>query len=703
MTNPILDGLIVLERAGRLAGAAGAGLLAELGATVIRVEDPSVPPPREPAAWRTHPLALAGKRRVRLSDTPSDAAAQWRRLEDQADVVIFSPPLPAIDTAPNGPIRCDLSAFGSDGDELPDDAGEAILQAVGGMMSTTGSIGGPPEFIGAPLIELYAALNVVTSVLAALRLRETGAPAVHSDISLFDSSVSLIGAFVGHAVIGKGHGMRGGSRHPLCCPWNAYPTRDGWVLMCSSTEPHWKRILELIGQSALRDDPRFENMATRMQHRDAVDALIAGWTRLRTTSETVEQFQAVSLPAGQVFTVPELMRAANGPPTRQVHTDDGALTCPAGLFTMSETPGAMATDIRGDTEAPESISAAPLTRGLPIGDKTARLPLDGARVIEVGVFTAGPLGGRYLADLGAEVIKIEQMGGENGRAWEPNFGGVSAYFATYNVGKRSVTLDLQSDGDKATLATLIASADVLLQNLKAGAMDRMGFGPTAMLQRHPRLIYCSISGYGATGSKVPALDTVVQGESGLMSLIQTQDEPVKAGLSVADVLAAHISPPAIMAALRHRDATGRGQHIDISMRDALAWTTQLSWPGGGSALTGVCRLDCADGWVVAECPADAAFDVLGGSPSDRSCAATAEALKSAGITAAKVLELDDILTHTASRKRNLFRESTTDGGVPAPVLAAPFRFDGKPLEPGTSVPVAGEYNTELKDKSGANP
>jgi len=248
------------------------------------------------------------------------------------------------------------------------------------------------------------------------------------------------------------------------------------------------------------------------------------------------------------------------------------------------------------------------------------------------------------------------------------------------------------------LAKLIASADVLVQNLKAGAMDRMGFGPEALLQRHPGLIYCSISGYGSTGSKVPALDTVVQGQSGLMSLIQTQDEPVKAGLSVADVLASHISPPAIMAALRHRDATGQGQHIDISMRDALAWTTQLSWPDGGSALTGVCRLDCTDGWVVAECPVGEARDHLDDDPSALTCDATLTALKAAGITAAKVLELDDILTHPASRKRNLFREAATAGGVPAPVLAAPFRFNGEPLEPGTSVPVAGEYNAVMAEE-----
>lgn len=724
MSARALDGLVVLERAGRLAAAAGATMLGELGATVVRAEDPSLPAPHEPASWRRHPLALAGKRRVRLSNDPAEAAGQWRALEARADVVICSPPLPDGPAAPDGPIRCDVSAFGREGADglpdaglpgtdlpgagLPDDAGEAILQALGGMMSTTGRAGGPPEFIAAPLIEMFAGLNVVTTVLAALRVRERGEAARRVDLSLFDSSVALVGAFVGHAVTGKGHGMRGGSRHPLCCPWNAYPTRDGWALMCSSTEPHWRRILTLIGRDDLQDDPRFATMAARIAHRDTVDALIAGWTRGRTTKAAVTGFQGATLPAGEIVTLRELLEGPDRPPTRRVATPDGEVTVPASLFAPSGSPGVARDRVAGDriedpAATPDDAAAglAPLTRHLAAAPSSGRLPLAGVRVVEVGVFTAGPLGGRYLADLGAEVIKVEQPGGENGRAWQPNFGGVSGYFATYNAGKRSIAIDLRSEDGKAALDKLIASADVLLQNLKAGAMDAMGFGPAAMRARYPKLIYCSVSGYGSTGSTAPALDTVIQAQSGLMSLIESRDEPVKAGLSVADLLAAHISPPAIIAALRHREATGEGQHIDISMRDALAWTTQLSWPGGGTALAGACRLDCADGWLVAECPA-AAWDALGGTkPEGIARGAALAALAGAGIAAAPVLELDDIVTHKLSRKRALFREAATEGGTPAPVLASPFRFDGKPLDPGASVPAAGEYNAVMGDDRGS--
>ena len=183
---------------------------------------------------------------------------------DRADAVIYSPPLPPLDDAPSRIIQCDVSAFGRDGyGPLPDTASEPILQAIGGMMSTTGSPGGPPEFINVPLVELFTGFNCATSILTALRVREDGGPAQRIDQSAFDSSVALSGAFIGQVQIGEGRGLRLGSQHALVSPWNAYPTIDGWVLMCSSTEPHWRRIADLIGQSALKEDPQFAVMTAR--------------------------------------------------------------------------------------------------------------------------------------------------------------------------------------------------------------------------------------------------------------------------------------------------------------------------------------------------------------------------------------------------------------------------------------------------------
>ncbi len=693
-----LKGIVVVERSGRLAAAIGATLLGELGATVLRVQDPALTRPPEPDGWRRHPLALAGKTRLKLSHDPDEAQAQWREILARADVLIQSPPIPPAEAAPSRLIRCDVSAFGSTGaDGLPDDAGEPILQAIGGMMSTTGAENGPPEFIGAPLVEFFTGVNCAASITAALRIREAGGPAQRIDLSALDASVALTGAYIGHMQLGKAHDVRAGSRHPLCCPWNAYRTQDGWVLMCSSTEPHWRRIADLIGRPELKEHPDFVDTNARQANHVAVDAAIEAWTQGRTTDDAVAAFDDAGIPVGPILTIPELLAAPDAPPVRQIALPNGRTQiCPAPLIVMSRTPSHAADRVTPSKTDLERI-LAPLPKKAPAqADGSAALPLAGIRVIEVGVFTAGPLGTRYLADLGAEVIKVEQAGGENGRKWTPNFGGVSGYFATYNAGKRSITLDLTKAEDQAALERLVASADVLLQNLKAGAMERMGFGPEDTLARHPRLIYVSVSGYGSKGAKSPALDTVVQARSGLMSLIHAPDAPIKAGASVADLLASHISPLGVLAALRHRDATGEGQHIDISMRDALAWTTQLSWPDGAPSLPESSRLACTDGWVVAQGPEAAALAALdGATPSDLTCADAVARLRQAGLVATRVLELDELFQLPICRARELFLEAASPAGVPAPVLATPYRLTLTPLRPGASIPGPGADNVLL--------
>ncbi len=699
MAETSLDGVVVIERAGRLAGAVAGTMLAELGAMVLRVEDPRLAWPAEPETWRDHPVALAGKTLLRLAADPVAADTQWTALLDRADAVIYSPPLPAADDRAPGLIRCDVSSFGIDGaDGLPDDCSEVILQALGGMMSTTGADGGPPELTGAPLVEFFTGANCATAIAAALRSRDNGGPGQRIDIAAYDSSVALVGAYAGHIQAGKGHGLRAGSRHPLCSPWNAYKTVDGWVLICSSTEPQWRRILDVIGQPDIKDDPRFATMPDRKQHQPTVDGLVAAWTETITTQQAVDALEDAGVPVGPIVTIPGLIAQDDRPPLRSVRMPDGrSVVTPNSILVMDGSPPTSPASIAAPTPDIESSLKSLPPRAPHAAKNAGTLPLAGVRVVEIALFTAGPLGGRYLTDLGAEVIKVEQPGGETGRIWQPNFGGVSGYFSTYNAGKRSVILDLQSEADKAALEDLIASSDVLLQNLKAGALERLGFGPAATRERHPGLIYCSVSGYGSTGSKAPALDTVIQAKSGLMALIGKDGDPIKAGLSVADLLAAHLSPLAILAALRHRDRTGKGQHIDLSMRDALAWTTQLTWPDGKWSLPSYKQIACSDGWIVAEAAPDRVDACLDGvDVASASCEEALARLEDDGVPAAKVLELDEIFTHPMSARRKLFGLADTEGGVPAPVLASPYALTGTPLSNARPVPAAGADDGMLK-------
>ena len=207
------------------------------------------------------------------------------------------------------------------------------------------------------------------------------------------------------------------------------------------------------------------------------------------------------------------------------------------------------------------------------------LPLEGIRVIEVGQALAGPLAGVILADMGADVIKIEKPdGGDDARIWGPPYGpdGVtSLYFYSQNRNKRSVSLDLKAAADVEKLNRLCATADILIQNLRPGVVDEIGIGPEAMLTRHPRLIYCSIWAFGYQGplKMKPGFDPLLQAYGGMMSVTgRPEDPPTFCGASINDKATGMFCTIGALAALRMRDKTGKGCLVDTSLFDtAVHW------------------------------------------------------------------------------------------------------------------------------------
>lgn len=199
-------------------------------------------------------------------------------------------------------------------------------------------------------------------------------------------------------------------------------------------------------------------------------------------------------------------------------------------------------------------------------------PLTGVRVIEIGHAVSAPLCARHLADLGADVIKIESPQGDLARGYDSVVHGTSAYFAWANYGKRSVVADLKTPEGVEFLRELLAGADVLVHNLGPGAMDRLGFGADAVTSLNPALVNCRISGYGAEGplKDRKAFDLLVQGESGLMSVTGTESEPAKVGVSIVDMCTAVYALSAIEAALLRRTTTGSGAFIDLTMLDCIS-------------------------------------------------------------------------------------------------------------------------------------
>ena len=197
--------------------------------------------------------------------------------------------------------------------------------------------------------------------------------------------------------------------------------------------------------------------------------------------------------------------------------------------------------------------------------------LEGVRVLELSRVLAGPWCGMTLADLGAEVIKIEPLGGDDTRALGPPFrDGMSAYFACTNRNKRSLALDLGKPAARPILDRLVQRADVLIQNYRLGTDRQLGVDYERLGALNPRLVYCHITGYGRTGPdrERPGYDFAIQAEAGLMSITGPRSaEPSKVGVAVADISTGQNAAIAILAALRHRDRTGQGQLIDLSLYD----------------------------------------------------------------------------------------------------------------------------------------
>ncbi len=246
-------------------------------------------------------------------------------------------------------------------------------------------------------------------------------------------------------------------------------------------------------------------------------------------------------------------------------------------------------------------------------------PLEGLKVVELARILAGPWAGQTLSDLGAQVIKVEAPQGDDTRRWGPPFiereGDTSAaYFHSCNRGKSSVTIDFRTPEGQAQLKELIAEADILIENFKVGGLAKYGLDYAALSEEFPRLIYCSITGFGQSGPYAhrAGYDFIIQGMSGLMSITgDPQGQPQKAGVAITDIFTGVYAVSGILAALHQRHSTGRGQHIDMALLDVAASVTAnqaMNYLATGVApgmmgnahqnLTPYQVFDCADGHII---------------------------------------------------------------------------------------------------------
>lgn len=216
-------------------------------------------------------------------------------------------------------------------------------------------------------------------------------------------------------------------------------------------------------------------------------------------------------------------------------------------------------------------------------------PLDGLFVLDLTRVLSGPYCTMILGDLGARVVKVEQPGkGDDTRAWGPPFvSGESAYFLSINRNKESVTLDFKQPEGRLILEELLAKADVLVENFRPGTLTKLGLDYASLAPRFPRLVYCSVSGFGQNGPRAaePGYDAVMQAEGGLMSITGSADgAPYRLGVAIADIVSGMFAAQGVTAALFARERTGRGQQVDIGMLDSV--TALLTYQAGIYFATG---------------------------------------------------------------------------------------------------------------------
>ena len=255
-------------------------------------------------------------------------------------------------------------------------------------------------------------------------------------------------------------------------------------------------------------------------------------------------------------------------------------------------------------------------------------PLAGLRVIELARILAGPWAGQTLSDLGADVIKVEAPEGDDTRRWGPPFidrddDRSAAYFHATNRGKKSVTVDFRTPEGQETVRRLVADADVVIENFKVGGLAKYGLDYAALSALDPRLIYCSITGFGQTGPYAhrAGYDFIIQGMAGLMSVTGEPDgQPQKVGVAVTDIFTGVYAATAILAALHQRGTTGRGQHIDMALLDvatSIMANQAMNFLATGTAprkmgnahpnLAPYAVFDCADGWSILATGTDAQY------------------------------------------------------------------------------------------------
>ena len=605
-----LDGLVVVERAEGIAGPLCGKLMAGFGADVIKVEPPSGDVSRTLGPFRDdvpNPEASglflylnAGKQSVVVdADNPSHRG-RLRELIERADVMIDGTPslpstLPDLSVHASGELSrlnpelvvVSITPFGLFGPYREFAATNLIVHALSGELGLAGSSHLPPLKKGGNLADYHAGCHGFIGAVAALLARDR-LGGQHVEVSHLESLTSILGATMNGWLYNENVSRRGdadpwslgtaarrGEEGTHWEPSGVWKASDGYVLAYGRSSADWTgAIREMSEDLPELASPRFTTEEGRGEHADELTRLFASWISEHTKEEVYRLAQRYGHAYGYVATAHDLLESPQLRHRRffvQVqHPVASSVKMPSAPFRMSRTPfETRRAPLLGEHDD-STLPHRGERRARSVDNEEGHLPLEGLRVVDFTHIWAGPYCTRILADLGAEVIKVESpRRGDGGRGK-----GVGRYHA-YSRNKLAIAIDLRTDEGQRHIRKLISMSDVVVENFSVGVTKRLGVDYEDCRALTPSIVYVALPAFGRTGPEAGfvGMGATQEAMSGLLSMSSYPGAvPSPTGVKYGDPNGGLLAAVAVLAAIHHRAATGEGQLIDLSQREANIFT-----------------------------------------------------------------------------------------------------------------------------------